>query len=56
VTLQRLVITFKPEELVLHALYRTPYGPNPVTKALTTSVAELAGSGLRYALVHTQRG
>ncbi len=32
-TLQRLVLTFKPEELVVHALYRTDEGPNPGTKA-----------------------
>jgi hypothetical protein len=48
--LQRLIITFKPEEIVLHALYRSQDGPNPGTKARTRAVAELARSGLRDAL------
>jgi hypothetical protein len=33
VSLQRLIITFKPEELVLNALYRDQDGPNPGAKA-----------------------
>jgi hypothetical protein len=32
-SLQRFIITFKPEELVLHALYRTEDGPGLNTKA-----------------------
>jgi hypothetical protein len=48
--LKRLIITFKDEELVLHALYRSQDGPNPGTKARTRAVAALARSGLRDAL------
>jgi hypothetical protein len=50
VTLQRLIITFKPEELVLHALYRTKQSPNPGTKTRAREVTELARTGLRDAL------
>jgi hypothetical protein len=46
-TLQRLIITFKPEELVVHALYRTQYGPRPNTKARTREVRELTRSASR---------
>jgi hypothetical protein len=56
VTLQRLTITFKPEEIVLHALYRSQDGPNPGTKARTRAVAELARSGLRDALEALEDG
>jgi hypothetical protein len=49
-TLQRLIITFKPEELVLHALYRTQDGPSPGTKARTRAVVNLTREGLRQAL------
>src|SRR5829696_7487747 len=41
---------FKPEELVVHALYRTQDGPNPGTKARTREAAELARAGLQDAL------
>jgi len=50
VTLQRLIVTFKPEELVVHALYRTQDGPNPGTKARRREVTELARSGLTRVL------
>ena len=30
-TLQRLILTFKPEEVILHVLYRTQDGPGPNT-------------------------
>jgi hypothetical protein len=50
VTLRRLVITFKSEELVIHALYRTQDGPSPGTKARTRVVANFACEGLRQAL------
>jgi len=50
VTLQRLIITFKPEEIILHALYRTQDGPGPNTKARRREVIELARSGLTQAL------
>jgi len=33
VSLQRLIVTFKPEEIIVHALYRTQDGPDPNTKA-----------------------
>ncbi len=49
-SLQRLVLTFKPEELVVHALYRTDEGPNPGTKARRREVSGLAREGLREAL------
>jgi hypothetical protein len=50
VTLQRLIITFKPEEIVMHALYRTQNGSGPNTKARTKQVTELTRTGLRDAL------
>jgi hypothetical protein len=50
VTLQRLVITFKSEEFVIHALYRIQDGSSPGTKARTRVVANLAREGLRQAL------
>ncbi len=49
-TLQRLILTFKPEELIVHALYRTDEGPNPGTKARAREVSELVRSGLEDAL------
>jgi hypothetical protein len=48
--LKRLIITFKSEELVLHALYRSQDGPNPGTKARAREVTELTREGLRQAL------
>ena len=48
-TLQRL-ITFKPKEIILHALYRTQDGTNPGTKARCKEVKELTRSGLTQAL------
>jgi len=50
VTLQRLVLTFKPEGLEVRALYRTQAGPGPNTQARRREVAELARAGLREAL------
>ena len=50
VTLQRLIITFKPEETIMHALYRTQDGPGPNTKARRREVEELTREGLRQAL------
>jgi hypothetical protein len=49
-TLQRLILTFKPEELIVHALYRTQDGPNPGTKARHREVSELVRAGLADAL------
>ena len=34
-TLQRLILTFKPEGVVIRTLYRSEAGPNPRTKART---------------------
>jgi hypothetical protein len=48
--LQRLIITFKPEELIIHALYRSQDGPNPGTQARGKEVSELTREGLREAL------
>ena len=48
-TLQRLIVTFKSEELIVHALYRSDGISNPGTKARTREVSELARSGLRDA-------
>jgi hypothetical protein len=49
-TLQRLVLTFKPEELIIHALYRNQEGPGPGTKARTKEVRELARASLTQAM------
>ena len=49
-TLQRLVITFKPNELVVHALYRAQDSTGPNTKARRKEITELARSGLQHAL------
>ena len=50
-TLQRLILTFKPGELVLHALYRTQDGPGPSTKARRREITTLVRGGLESALV-----
>jgi BMFP domain-containing protein YqiC len=47
--LQRLIITFKPEETIMHALYRTQDGPGPNTKARRREVEQLVREGLRQA-------
>ena len=54
--LQRLIITFKPEELVLHALYKTQDGPGPNTKARRREVEQLVREGLRQALASLEGG
>jgi hypothetical protein len=48
--LKRLIVTFKHEEIVLHALYKTQDGPGPNTKTRCREVTELARSGLTRAL------
>ncbi len=48
--LQRLVLDFRTEELVVHVLYRTQDGPNPGTKARAREVSELVRAGLEDAL------
>ena len=55
-SLQRLVLTFKPEGIEIRALYRTKQSPNPGTKARTREAAELARSGLQDALEALQGG
>jgi hypothetical protein len=55
-TLQRPNVTCKPEELVLHALYRTEGSSNPGTKARCKEVTELATSGLTQALEALEGG
>ncbi|MBA2715247.1 MAG: hypothetical protein H0U55_17070 [Rubrobacteraceae bacterium] len=49
-TLQRLILTFKPDELVVHCLYRSQDSPNPGTKARRREVSDLAREGLTQAL------
>ena len=49
-TLQRLVLTFKPEEIIMHALYRTEGEAGPNTKARRREVTDLAREGLGVAL------
>ena len=43
--LQRLAITSKADEIVLHALYRTQDGTNPEMKAHCSEVTDLMGRG-----------
>ena len=49
-TLQRLVLTFKPDGLEVRTLYRSKSGPNPGTKARRREVSELVRTGLQDAL------
>jgi len=49
-TLQRLVLTFKPGGLEVRTLYRSKGGPNPGTKARRREVSELVRTGLQDAL------
>jgi hypothetical protein len=49
-SLQRLVLTFKPEGVEVRALYRKKNGPNPGTKARAREVVDLTRSGLQNAL------
>ncbi len=53
---QRLIIAFKPKEIVLHALCRTQDGLNLGTKARTREVAELTRADLRDALEALEEG
>jgi hypothetical protein len=48
--LQRLVVEFKAEELVVRTLYRTEGGASPNTKGRRREVEELTREGLRSAL------
>ena len=49
-TLQRLILTFKPDGLEVRTLYRRKSGPNPGTKARRREVSELVRTGLQDAL------
>jgi hypothetical protein len=48
--LQRLILTFKPEEVIMHALYRTEGEAGPNTKTRRREVTRLTREGLRQAL------
>jgi hypothetical protein len=48
--LQRLVVEYRGEKLVVRCLYRSKDGPNPGTKARRREVQGLARSGLQDAL------
>ena len=48
--LPHLILTLKPKEIFLQALYRTQDGPGPNTKACCREVTELARTGLEQAL------
>lgn len=49
-SLQRLVLTFKPEAVEIRVLYRTRSGPNPGTKARAREITQLARTGLEQVL------
>jgi len=49
-SLQRLVLTFKPEGVEIRTLYRSKDGPGPNTKARWREVEQLVREGLRQAL------
>ena len=55
-TLQRLIISFKPEGVEIRTLYRSKDGPNPGTKTRLRVMADLARSGLRDALEALENG
>jgi hypothetical protein len=48
--LQRIILTFKPGELIVHALYRSQDGPNPGTVRRRREVEDLVRTGLQDAL------
>jgi hypothetical protein len=50
VSLQRLVLTFRPDGIEIRILYRTKEDPNPGTETRAREVAELASTGLRKGL------
>jgi hypothetical protein len=50
VSLQRLVLIFKPEGIEVRTLYRTHHSPGPNTKARRREVSELVRTGLTQAL------
>jgi hypothetical protein len=56
-TLQRVVLTFKPGELVMHVLYggADPDGPRPNTKTRGREALDLTRAGLTGALKTLER-
>jgi hypothetical protein len=56
VTLQRLVLTFKPEDVEIRTLYRSKDGPDPNTKSRAREVTELTRTGLHDALEALEGG
>jgi hypothetical protein len=55
-SLQRIVLTFKPGGLEIRALYRTTSGAGPSTKTRTREVTELVRTGLEQALKALKEG
>ena len=55
-TLQRLVLDFRGEELVVRCLYRTQSLSNPGTKARAREVSSLVRTGLQDALEALETG
>jgi hypothetical protein len=55
--LERLIITFRPEELVMHVLYggADPDGPRPNTKTRGREALDLTRAGLTEALKTLER-
>jgi hypothetical protein len=54
--LQRLVLDYRPGELVVRCLYRTDGGHGPNTKARTREVEKLTRTGLTQALEALEGG
>jgi hypothetical protein len=56
-SLQRLILTFKPGELVMHVLYggTDPDGPRPNTKTRGREALDLTRAGLTEALKTLER-
>ncbi len=50
-TLQRLIIAFKPRELVVHMLYRNQNGPGPNTKGACHTFMGVVSYVLRSAVL-----
>src|SRR5829696_847566 len=55
-TLERLVLDYRTDELVVRCLYRSQDGLNPGTKARRKEVTELTRNGLRHALAALEAG
>jgi hypothetical protein len=49
-TLKRIVVDLRAEEMILRVLYTDQDGPNPGTKARARAVTKLTRAGLRDAL------